>query len=307
VILEHDGPQQCTFRIRTHLRVPEAFDFELRRRSLTFTELLCESVVTLRAGADRIEVMTTVDNTARDHRVRVLFPTDVKAETFLSDGAFDVVERGIALPEDNHLRRELAVETTAQQTWTAISGAKHGLAIVSDGLPECAVRDLPERPIALTLFRATRRTIFTDGQPGGQLIGPLTFRYWIVPFAGEAPRTKLCQLGQLLGAGLRDAQLQPRHFTAMPWSGKRIPARSGLLEISGGAVCTSLRKVGEATEVRVFNPLGRAISVRLNQPKGGPWKTARPVDLESQPVGKALPIANLIRMEAKQIVTLSLT
>ncbi len=307
VILEHDGPQQCTFRIRTHLRVPEAFDFEQRRRSQAFTELLCASLVTLRAGCDRIEVTTTMDNTARDHRVRVLFPTDVKgAGTFLSDGAFDVVEREIALPKDNHLRRELAVETTAQQTWTAIGGAKRGLAIVADGLLECAVRDLPARPIALTLFRATRRTVFTDGQPGGQLLGPLTFRYWIVPFVGEAPRAHLCRLGQLLGAGLRDAQLQSRHFTAAPWKGTRIPARSGLLELTGGAVCTSLRQVGEVTEVRIFNPCDHALSARFLLPKGTLWKKAQPVNMESQPLGRVLSLASPIPLKPKQILTLSL-
>jgi alpha-mannosidase/mannosylglycerate hydrolase len=311
VIIQHDGPQQCTFRIRTHLRVPAAFDFEQRRRSQTFTELLCDSLVTLRAGSGRIEVTTTVDNTVCDHRVRVLFPTDVKAKTFLSDGAFDVVERAIALPKDNHLRRELAVETTAQQTWTAVSSAKRGLAIVASGLLECAVRDLPERPIALTLFRATRRTVFTDGQPGGQLLGPLTFQYWIVPFAGEAPRTQLCLLGQQLGAGLRDAQLQPRHFTAAPRNCVRISARGGLLELSGGAVVTSVRRVESATEVRLFNPHDRTISVRLTQSKGVPgqlpWKKAQPVDLESQPLGKPLVLTGAIPLKAKQIITLSLS
>jgi len=309
VILEHDGPQQCTFRIRMHLRVPEAFDFERRRRSLVFTEVLCDSVVTLRAGSDRIEVTTSVDNTAQDHRVRVLFPSNVKTKTFLSDGAFDVLEREISLPGDNHLRRELAVETTAQQTWTAVGAAKRGLAIVSDGLPECAVRDLPDRPIALTLFRATRRTVFTDGQPGGQLIGPMSFRYWIVPFAGEAPRAKLFQLGQLLGAGLREAQLQPRHFAASPWKGRRIPARGGLLEVSGGAVCTSIRQVKGITEIRIFNPHDRAIAAHIKEMKGSKtfWKKALPVDFESQPIGKPICLAASIPLKPKEIVTLSLS
>ena len=310
VILQHDGPQQCTFRIRTHLRVPEVFDFEQRRRSQTFTELLCDSFVTLRTGMDRIEVITTVDNAARDHRVRVLFPTDVKARTFLSDGAFDVVEREIALPKNNHLRRELAVETTAQQTWTAVGSAKRGLAIVAKGLLECAVRDLPSRPIALTLFRATGRTVFTDGQPGGQLIGPLTFQYWLFPFAGEAPRTKLCLFGQQLGAGLRDAQIQPRHFPAAPRNCARISARGGLLELSGGAVCTSLRRVGGVTEVRIFNPNERAISACFTQPKGSQgkplWKKARPVDFESRPLGRPFSLTEPIPLKPKQIVTLSL-
>ena len=306
VILEHDGPQQCSFRIRTHLRVPEAFDFGGGCRTQTFTELLCESLVTLRAGLDRVEVTTTVHNTARDHRVRVLFPTEVKARTYFSDGAFDVVEREIALPGENHLRRELAVETTPQQTWTAVGGAKRGLAIVSDGLPECAVRDLPGRPIALTLFRATRRTVFTDGQPGGQLAGPLTFRYWIVPFTGKVPRERLCHLGQLLGAGLRSAQLQSCDWIATPKNGTRLPARSGLLEIVGGAVCTSLRRVGPAAEVRIFNPYDRELSVRIAQPGGMLWKKARPVDFESRPLGKTLSLDGPIPLKPKQIVTLSL-
>jgi alpha-mannosidase/mannosylglycerate hydrolase len=309
VLLQHDGPQQCTFRIRTHLRVPGAFDTESRRRSATFTELLCDSRVTLRAGAERIEVTTSVDNTVRDHRLRVLFPTGAKAKTFLSDSAFDVVEREITLPKNNHTRRELAVETTAQQTWSAVSDAKRGLAIVAKGLPECAVRDLPERPVALTLFRSTQRTVFTDGQPGGQLLGPLTFEYWIVPFKGEAPRTELCQLGQQLGAGLRDAQIQPRHFMAAPRNCARIALRGGLLEVSGGAVVTSVRQVGAATEVRLFNPNDRAISVKFNQPKGIPgklpWKKAQPVNLESQPIGKPLSLSGAIPLKTKQIVTVS--
>lgn len=311
VILLHNGPQQCTFRIRLHLRVPETFEFETRRRSDRFVELLCDSTVTLRAGGDRLEVTTSLDNAVRDHRLRVLFPSGANAKTYFSDNAFDVVEREIALPLDNHRRRELAVETTAQQTWTAVSSAKRGLAIISTGLLETAVRDLPERPIALTLFRATRRTVITDGQPEGQLQGPLRFQYWIVPFSGALPRVALCQLGQQLGAGTRDAQIQPRHFVAAPWTGQRLAPRSGLLEISGGAVCTSIRQVDGATEVRLFNPGERATTARLTPGKAvkpaGTWKQAQPVDLESQPVGKPQSLSAPIALRPKQILTLRIS
>ena len=251
-----------------------------------------------------------MNNTVRDHRLRVLFPTDAKAKTFFSDGAFDVIERDIALPKNNHLRRELAVETTAQQTWSAVGDARRGLAIVAKGLLECAVRDLPSRPIALTLFRSTGRTVFTDGQPGGQLLGPMTFDYWLVPFAGEIPRMKLCLLGQQLGAGLRNVQLQPRHFVATPRNCVRISAHGGLLEIAGGAICTSLRREEGATEVRIFNPHERTISARLTHPKGASgklhWKMAQPVDFESQPLAKPFPVTRPIRLKPKQIATFSL-
>ncbi len=310
IMLVHNGPHQCTFRVRTHVQVPERFDHGQRGRARTFVELVYDSEVTLRAGGDRIEVTTLVNNTARDHRVRVLFPSGAKAKTFLSDGAFDVVERDIALPADNHLRRELAVETTAQQSWTAVGRGTRGLAIVANGLPECTVCDLPERPIALTLFRATQRTVLTDGQDGGQLQGPMTFEYWIVPFSGDVPRTRLCLLGQQLSAGLKTSQLTPRHFVAASRPAERLPGRGGLLAISGGAVCTSLRRVGVATEVRIFNPFDRPISVRVSPAVAGQkasfWKKGQPVDLESQPTGKILSLAKPFGLKPKQIVTLEL-
>ena len=48
----------------------------------------------------------------------------------------------------------------------------------------------------------------------------------------------------------------------------------------------------------MYSSLLRAIGV--------PWTKAQPVDLESHPLGKALPLAGGIPLKAKQIVTLSL-
>ena len=49
--------------------------------------------------------------------------------------------------------------------------------------------------VLLTLLRATRRTISTEGQPQGQLQGELTFHYWIVPLPGAVDRTRLVEYG----------------------------------------------------------------------------------------------------------------
>src|ERR1019366_10045444 len=98
------------------------------------------SVIAARRAAMRVEGGTPVNNSAPDRRLRVILPSGAKAETYLSDGAFDVLERPVALPAGNHLSRELAVETRPQQTWSAVSDAKRGLALVSSGLLECSVR-----------------------------------------------------------------------------------------------------------------------------------------------------------------------
>src|ERR1019366_9943844 len=143
------------------------------------------------------------------------------------------------------------VETRPQQTWSAVSDAKRGLALVSSGLLECSGRALPERPLALTLFRATRRTVMTDGEPGGQLRGELSFRYWVLPLRGAPNRARLFEAGIQLGAGLRDLPLAASDLSS--YRGRPAPPpRASLLAISGGVVATSVREVEGAMEVRLF-------------------------------------------------------
>jgi alpha-mannosidase/mannosylglycerate hydrolase len=275
VALIHDGPLLARFRIRTTLRLPAEFRFDSRTRSEELIPLTLDTQVTLRAGSDRIEVRTGIDNTIKDHRLRVLFPTGADAATrYLADGAFDVVERPIALPANNHLAREIAVETTPQQTWTAVVNpaaaptggsatpvsAPRGLAIISAGLMESAVRDQPGRPLALTLLRATRRTVLTDGQPAGQLPGRHVFHYWIVPQATATPdRRALCEAGQQLAAGFRAAQLCAPDLAiqrgrAQGAPGCAAPVTGSLFEVKGAVVVSSVREVAGALEVRIFNP-----------------------------------------------------
>lgn len=312
VVLISNGSLFSQFRIRTVMNVPADYDFSTHRRSEKLAPLVIDTRVGLRAESDRLEICTTVTNLAKDHRLRVLFPTGIAAQTYLADGAFDVVERPVGLPKDNHLFRELAVETTPQQTWTAVEGKTGGLAIVSEGLHESAVSDLPERPIALTLFRSTRRTVLTDGEPDGQLHGQMSFDYWIVPFTGTTPRHRLCNYGAQLAAGFRTAQL--RHKDIARFTGKReLPSTSSFLIVKGDVVTTSVRQVGGNLEVRLFNPNTKPSKVAFDL-SGWPTKLRKfqsvsKVDLESQALGEAKKIDAKWRLsiKPKKIVTLSLS
>jgi alpha-mannosidase len=307
--LVHNGPMLTTFRVRTVMTVPEEFCFDdTMRRSESRTDLVIDSRVSLRPGADRVEVETTVHNTAKDHRLRVLLPSGAKAGTYLADSPFDVVERPIALRKDNHLYRELEVDTKPQETWTAVFDRQRGLAVVSAGLLETAVQDTPERPIALTLFRGTRRTVMTNGEPGGQLLGSLKFQYWIVPLAGRPNVADLGALGQRLAGGIRSAQLQPADI-ALYRTGGKLPAQTSFLEIKGDAILTSLRQVERGMEVRMFNPMEQTITISLVIPDGGYTRVVS-VNLESRPIGPELAISGgslTLSIEPKRIVTLFLT
>jgi len=322
VALVHNGPHLATLRVRTIMELPEEFDFRQMVRAERWAPLIVDSTITLRAGATHVEIETTVHNTIKDHRLRVLFPTGAQAQTYLADGQFDVIERPIALRADNHLYREPEIETKPQQTWTAVFDPTGGLAVISTGLLESAVLDLPERPIALTLFRATRRTVGTDGEPAGQLQGELRFRYWLAPLTGEPERAELCRLGQRLEAGLRAAilmaedQVQHRVQTGDPygdpdWRPPELPPVAGFLSVAGPAVVTSLRQTDAGLELRMFNPdaAARQATIVLGNWPGPTPAYARPVNFEGKPVGKRLAFTDgqlALKLAAKKIVTLRL-
>lgn len=298
-------PLVTTFRVQVRMRCPEEFNFERMTRAETLRELLIVNDITLRQGADRVEVETRIDNQISDHRLRVLFPSGAQSSAYLADSAFDVVERPIALRENNHLYRELELETKPQASWTGLCDSARGLAIISAGLKESAVRDLPDRPIALTLFRSTRRTVNTDGEPQGLLHGPLSFRCWIVPLT-VIDETRMGRLAQQQAAGLRAVQLRPPDLLERRGAAT-LPRTDSFLELSGDVLVSSTRQVEEGLEVRLYNPTRKITQGVLRCPPS--YQRAQPVDFEGRPTGEALPVTQgrcVFSVNPKQIVTLLL-
>lgn len=294
VALVHNGPFMSTLRARLRLEIPARFDSSTMRRSQEFTELLVDNYITLRRGADFLEIETRVENTARDHRLRVLFPTGAQITHYLVDTPFDVTRRAVALHPERHLWKELEVEQGPMQSWVAAADSRRGLAVLTAGLLECAVRDLPERPIALTLFRSTGRTVMTNGEPGGQLPGPLTFRYRVAPLAGEPDRARMFDLAQRLAAGVRETHVEKEDLDVRRHvypELRGVPASASFCELEGQATLTSLRLVAGALEARVFNPCEESARCAIRLPlleAEGRLGGAEFVNLESAPLGETL-------------------
>ena len=306
--LVHDGPMLTVFRIRTVMAVPEAFDFAGQARDGRSIEMNIESLLSLRPGQDYVDVQTVVDNTARDHRLRVLLPSGADASTYLADSPFDVIERDIALHADNDRYRERETETKPQQSWTAVYDGDRGVAVLSEGLCESAVRDVPGRPIALTLFRGTHRTSLIPSDTAGQCPGTMVFHYRIMPLTGRPDPVRLCRLGQQMMTGLRTVQLRAED-AAIHRTATTVPPTAGLLRVDGPAVVTSLRQVGEGLELRMFNPVDSGITVCVSSAGlTAPPRTVYPVDFESNPLAPARPLDSIceVPLKAKQIITLRL-
>lgn len=284
-----DTPLVATFVVRQSLGLPGEYDFRNHGRSGLRVPLLIETLVTLRADANFVDLETRVTNNAGDHRLRAVFPTEAKSDTWLADTAFDVVERPVALRADNHLYRELEVDMKPQRTWAAVFDPARGLAVVTaGGQLESGVFDRPDRPLVFTLYRATRRTVMTDNEPDGQLPGHnLCFRCRLVPLAGAPDRAVLFRHALDLSGGTKTVHLDASDLAfqrSLP--GGTAPSSSSLLEINGPAVLTSARLSGDALEVRSFNPETRPVLAAVRPATTLGLSLPVPVDFESRTTGR---------------------
>ena len=171
--------------------------------------------VTRWRGAPRVEFETTIDNRARDHRVRVVFKNGAgfQAEPYsIAEGQFDVLRRPLAHPDES----EGASPFYPQQNWAALTGQENGAArtvtVINQGLPEYEVYAGEGSPaLAVTLLRAvnylSRRG---DGPqietPEAQCLGEHTFRYAVVEKAGGWQEGKAWQQGHQFNVPLRAVQ-----------------------------------------------------------------------------------------------------
>lgn len=267
------------------------------RRSENTVELRFETAMTLAAGSGRLDCRTTVHNTARCHRVRVLFPTGLAADAWYGDSAFDVVKRPIRL-RDTTGWKEQAREETVIKNFAAVTDGRAGLAVLTRGLQEAAVRDDEERTLALTLFRAFRERILNETTEDSQLPGDVTLEYALVPFRSEkdAPAALLAEA---------DRYKMPLFYYTRPLQKGSLPLEARFLEIGQPAAVSTIKgsEDGKAIIVRIWNPTEKAVTVPI-RPSFAFRKAAR-TDFLEKPEEPLAPSKKgvRIRLGRKQVAT----
>lgn len=179
--------------------LPRSLNRQRRGRDPRTTPCDVEVTVQLAAGSRRLDIATTINNRAFDHRLRAWFPTGLARREVVSDGAFALDRRPCARPVNPDWPQP-APPTWPQQDFSVLGDGDASLAILNRGLPEFEVLDDGQgRAIfALTLMRcvdwlsrddfAARKrtnagpTLFT---PEAQLIGRRTFHYAVLPGGGD--------------------------------------------------------------------------------------------------------------------------
>lgn len=118
------------------------------QRSNNTEELVIETVITVMKDSPRIEFQTNLDNQMKDHRLRVLFPTNIIAKTHEADSIFEVVTRSNKVSSN----WENPTNAQHQHAFVNLHDESHGVTISNYGLNEYEI--LNSKTIALTLFRA---------------------------------------------------------------------------------------------------------------------------------------------------------
>ena len=300
--LEHDGALLSSLVLRYAMAIPRRHDFATGRRSAETAALEIEVKATLRRDDPTVRFEVKVNNNCEDHRLRVSFLTGTSVSNFCSDSVFDVVTREVALPADGHLFRELPVETVPQRSWSAVRGDGRALALVAPGMHEAAVGNKPGRPLHLTLFRGTRRTVLTDGEPGGQCLGTLEFQFLLALGACAESDHTLCRLSAECEAGIRAI-----HHPATAGH----PSSFSLLEVSDGAACSAFRKRNNAWELRLWNPLGSAaettVALSPQATLGAALVTRRELDGQASGPPEPAQGAKKFQLAPKQVINLAFT
>ncbi len=275
--------------ITINFRLPEDVTPDEKKRSSKLIDNPIVTRVILKKHSDMLEFETTVDNRAKSHKLRVMFPTGLsKAKTAEAEGQFDVVSRPIVpidpsdknLPAGDHLPGTLhaPASTHPQVSFMDISDGHNGLAIVNSAISEYEVINDRSRTVGISLLRTFPKLkimkIFMDAK-GGQCLGKGTFRYALVPHRGTWVKADLHH-----HAACHNVPLKPLQFLSDGKPGK-LPLDYSFLKVEGVVVdCMKKADRSNSIIVRFHNPL--KIPAKFKLSCGQPVKSAFSCNLNEE-------------------------
>ncbi len=251
--LDANGVQRL--HVARRLSVPAGLAAYRAQRSDARVDLVLETEARLIPALTRVDVRVRVHNSARDHRLRLLFPTGAEVDEFLAASTFDVMRRSTA-PRAASGWIHPAPTTFPQQGFVAANG----LTVAAPGLPEAEVT--ADGVIAITLLRAvgwlSRMDLHSRAEPAGPLIS--------TPGA-QTLGTMEATLALAPGCDARAARDAEVGLRAV-FAGERPLLASGLplLEVEPREVQVTACKpalANGALVVRLLNPTDAAIVTHL--------------------------------------------
>jgi len=222
-------------------------------RSEEMTDIDITTYYTLKKDAKAVEVKTVINNTAMDHRMKVVFDTGICTEIAESAGHFYVDKRS-TIPAGDKYYPEM--QTLPKGYFTTLSDGKNGFSFIDNCT--CEYEANKDGRLAISLFRGVRNIICTEfrsagafpHENGGQSLGVLTFNYLLHPFCENETQ----MLAERMSAPVKTVQ-------TCKGIGTKNTAYSAL-EIPEKLVLTALKKAEDSDKIiiRLYNPTEETVT-----------------------------------------------
>jgi mannosylglycerate hydrolase len=284
-------PFVATAVVTLTMRLPVGLAPDRKSRSRETVAQTLRTEIRVHADLPRIDFVTRATNQAKDHRLRVLFPTGMTPPTHHVEQHFSIIERTSRQPWNERYFQK-PYPTRNQKSFASVSQGGEGFTLINRGLPEYELTE--QGTFALTLVRSvgwlSRGDMLTrPGHAGPGLETPeaqcqreFDWEYAILPHRGDCIKARAWEQAHSfnapphsrLGNGLRgddprcyDGQDFRDNFGFVePKSTGRLADRYSLVTIEGKGVILSAVK-----EAHDFN----ALVIRVYSVRRGPRQKVR--------------------------------
>ncbi len=328
--LTYAGPLYAMFKVSLEMDLPKALEENRMKRSDETYKYPITYFVTLSALAKQVGIYTYIKNTVKDHRLRLMIPTDIVSDFSYAEEPFDIAKFPIKEEMGEYKlhdkikdimvagRYTEPVNTRIFQNFVGIKDDKKHLSVMSSRLSEYEILE-ERRTIALTIIRSVgwlaRQDLLTRigdvgpyiYTPEAQEIGDHYFTYSIYPLGGEDLDKEVPYVEadnhnlrlRVVGTPLHEGKL-PKEYSLLCWEN----------ESPKGALRMTAVKRSEDEESFIFRFYNM-----LNKPAGGTLNIGESIDKAfrvnlNEEVEEELKSKNNklhINARPKEIITLKIT
>ncbi len=149
ISLFESGPLFACFKIEQRLKIPAGLSKDRKRRSKELVECPVITYLRMTHSSPRVDFITKINNLAKDHRLRVCFPTGIQTSYHYIKHKFDLIKVPNKVDGSAYCSQRAPLKGILSPAWDTLSpdGFSHdglidvsdkegGLALMSYALPE---------------------------------------------------------------------------------------------------------------------------------------------------------------------------
>jgi len=252
-----NGPLIVKLQAEGEMLLPAGYDQEVRRRTAKMKAVPVTMIYTLKKGAPYLEVETVIENTVKDHYLKVCFPTDMKMKRTNAEGSFIVTEYETKPSAVGELRDSSLARHPAG-LWFNAEDDNRGLAVLTNAAKDYEILPHDKREtIAMGLVRSTKLRIACDNRlwmeypadESSQSLRKFDFQYALMPHTSSWKEANVYEQALKFTA--------PMICCEFGRQSGRLGTLESFLEIENKNLIFSALKKGEARDcavLRIYNP-----------------------------------------------------